>query len=117
MSKPLAVNPNAALHLPERGMSESRYTPTPWRVDERDCKIISGEDFAVCSFDYSDADHSDVDEANASFIVTACNSYAAMKAALMGIVARPDIQPDDGTELPPWLRRVYDALAKAEGKV
>lgn len=44
----------------------------------------------------------------------ALDLYAALKA----IVAEPslNLQADDGTELAPWLRAAYDALAKAEGR-
>lgn len=37
-----------------------------------------------------------------------------MKAALKGAIAHPHIPPDDGRKLPPWLRRVYDAIRYAQ---
>lgn len=39
-----------------------------------------------------------------------------MLEALKGVIAHPDAQPDDGTPLALWLRRVYDAIDAAEGK-
>lgn len=47
-------------------------------------------------------------------MVAAFNAFGPMLEALRGVIAHPDTPPDNGTEYPRWLRRVYDGVRMAE---
>lgn len=55
-----------------------RHTPAPWSLRERDVVFVPNVGTIAEAFGQANP----VCEANAAFIVLACNSYGAMKAAL-----------------------------------
>jgi hypothetical protein len=64
------------------------HTPTPWQIEERDCggyKLADadGEFLSyLCQSRYPDDRKDDEAEANAAFIVKACNAHDELVAAL-----------------------------------
>lgn len=116
-------------------MSETKHTPGPWVTDERHnypCDIYAnsenGEELIAIACDLDDGGAM-TDEANARFIVRACNSHEELLAALKRLTAEIagmiDIEE-------PELRRLLgntnfaciqqrflearEAIAKAEGQ-
>jgi len=100
---------------------EAKHTPTPWTIskigNDYDEHMIYGESDPsrnICNTVYG--------EANAAFIVKACNGYEGLTRALY---AAPDL-PDDWNVGNPdafkaftsaytaWLRERNEAIAKAE---
>ena len=84
----------------------SQHTPTPWTVDEalaRDNRVISGPNGEVVVEVAATLDHDSTSDllvdherdANAAFIVRACNAYDDLLAALREIVRLADANATD----------------------
>jgi len=90
----------------------SKHTPVPWEVE--DDVIVDPITKKVivncCETDYSSV----INEANARFIVRACNSYEELLAALKQIANRPFALNDAESSI---IRRIAkNAIAKVEGE-
>ena len=85
------------------------HTPTPWDRDEGDFTIYSLEDSSeIASMTSDDAV---LDDANAAFIVRACNSFDDLVAALARCEAM--VSTDQGPPNWDWIRSV---LKNARGE-
>ena len=64
----------------------AQHTPGPWLIQSH---TMADKEFAVgpVTIDYDDVDH-DEQEANAAFIIRACNSYDALVSALGQLLDR-----------------------------
>lgn len=98
-------------------MSEAEHTQTPWatngnRVENRDEHGIVNDGWIIGDCDGPDAD------ANAEFIVRACNAHADLVEALeMVRDADEDCKRDGLPTMPPMARAKIDAaLSKARGE-
>ena len=73
---------------------ETPHTPTPWRIGRFEGHVIASDDRLVAGCQgYHSVDSRDVNNANAAFIVEACNAYdrllaehRAMETALRKVV-------------------------------
>ena len=96
-------------------MAESQHTQGPWEVVEES----RGGKFMIFGPGSRDivASVSDVMgpacQANAEFIVRACNSHDDLLSVLDEILREVDEAYADGVPLPPWDSRARSAYAKA----
>ncbi len=92
-------NPNFTSRMPEK------HTPTPWRLEaESGIGMISaGDAFAIHDFDI----YSDVQLANAEFIVRAVNSHGELLELVKEFTTMPNIEVG-------FKERCTKAIEKAE---
>lgn len=103
-------------------MTHETHTPLPWRIvpqtDAARFAIYDNEDFHVLKINGGVVPT----DANAAFIVRACNAHAdlATAAALAVLVLREHVQYDDEDDEPSAeaeaLEALIAALAKARGE-
>lgn len=100
-----------------RAVGQTAHTPTPWRVNLD--SVISESGLHICAVDgYGMTGEQNA--ANRAFIVTACNSHAALVKALTGAEkaltkALPHCPADtDAHFVGEWLGEVRAALAAAK---
>jgi hypothetical protein len=92
------------------------HTPTPWQLIERSCggfKLADADGEFIsflCSSRYPDNRPDEEAEANAAFIVTACNAHTALVKALRDLesVISQGCIPDEA------IRNARAALAKVK---
>jgi len=96
-------------------MSEIKHTPGPWRIDAPAGSVIIGPDEidVALTFAGSGFRELETDEANAEFIVRACNSHDELLAALQRVADWIfNIDGDCVADAQAWARA---AIAKAKG--
>ena len=109
----------------------SKHTPTPWAHNgytargeyHKACAVWTADDETfICSTTRGkmrmyDADSSETKDANAKFIVRACNAHDELLALVRDALERftdNDMQPPNA-KLEEWIGRAVAAIAKAEG--
>lgn len=111
--------------------SGPQHSPLPWQIGvngkcvrhdrESNPQYRRGPIIADCDCSHGLGEAGQVDQANARFIVTACNSHDDLLAALKALVAAEDrfaaesgVSFDDGVS--DAVRSARAVIAKAEGK-
>lgn len=91
-------------------MSEAEHTPVPYRLHDMErATIVAGRpggEVANCANGFGDQD------ANADFIILACNSHGDMLAALKAMVMN---MANDGGQYRDCFKAAEIAIAKATG--
>ena len=118
-------------NIPKQSKEDSQMskpTPTPWKVDILDKRIVLSNDGMICDTSLDDGDVRPMELANAAFIVECCNGYAALQAenAELRKAAKEvmDSLAEYGPSIVPHLmdtddnagERLRQAIAKAEVK-
>ncbi len=101
-----------------------RHTPTPWRVERhysghRTVAQMRSCDRVVCINATTDAEPVgyDATDANAEFIVRACNSHEELlEAAKQAQCGCSIAERESGHRVECWMPALLDAIAKAEGR-
>lgn len=93
-------------------MSESKHTPTPWRISGTSSHRVTGKHGVLANCG-NDSTHSAVEDqcaANAAFIVRACNAHEELLEALQKIATCESQAPGDVVDI------ARAAIAKARSE-
>lgn len=89
----------------------TQHTPTPWKVDGMDV-VSPSEMIVVGCLQWCGEDRGGEGEANAAFIVKACNAHDELVAALRDVVDTCDSGDYYGAPSAGAMQLARDALAK-----